>query len=260
MPASIASHVAILLTLGRGTDALRLLLAQGLWDAALEVLAAAEAEDGVTSTMQPLAHVVCKPPVTSTPAAGDATTLSPAVVVLHRLGQLADVGLLTVHALLQQSLEWGADDSCAGRAGGGQLSTAPVTRYGRSIPSKNVAAMATATASAIKWSRATTVRTSYFHVLLLHALQTGDVPRLVQLWPRTPPGYGLPAVTATMRYALQHPASSAVDGPAAVPLWAVVPALRALVSQHRDDLDEMAGVWRKGAGTGGGAVLREWGR
>lgn len=192
---------------------------------------------------------------------------------LHTLGQLADLGLLSVHSLLQQSLEYrhpatGSGDSRhrSSTSGSRRSDVLGHSRYSKNILSRSVATTATATGSAIKWSRTGTIRVAYFHAMFLHALQTGNTDVLVQLWPRVPPAYSLQAVVTTMRYALQHPAASsssttATTAPASIPLWAVAPALQVLAALHRRELEDMAALWRRGAmGTGSGAVLREWGK
>jgi hypothetical protein len=168
----------------------------------------------------------------------------------------------------------------------------------RSVRLSHSVATATATSSAVRWQERASRRVACFHVMLQFALVQGHVEALLALWRRIPPAYPLPAVVATMRQALLQPedispqAAAACDAagaddataaaapgstapdssdpatpplPAAarIPCWAVAPALRVLVAQHRQELEALTAFWRRSAHAGGGAgdpgaVLREW--
>lgn len=172
------------------------------------------------------------------------TAPRPRVLVARTLGELAATGILTVTALLQQSLDvapgvvdaevaFGSSSggsavrsgtsssasrpsSSSGIAGAGTGAGARKASAGtagrraaarRSIAVATATATATATAHAVRWQARASRRLYLFHTMFSAALHQGvsAIPQLIALWRRIPDAYPLPAVVAAMREALLQP-------------------------------------------------------
>jgi hypothetical protein len=260
------------------------LLQQPLLTVADDAASDLASDDGQDSASLPAPSSLPSRPVSSSVSAGASIPSASHAVTFAGVRGRGAAAPGSASAVASTPHTWG------GKAGMGLRS--------RSVRLSHSVATATATSSAVRWQERASRRVACFHVMLQFALVQGHVEALLALWRRIPPAYPLPAVVATMRQALLQPedispqAAAACDGegadgadaavapgtavpdrvnaataplPAAarVPCWAVAPALRVLVAQHRQELEALTAFWRRSAHAGGGAgdpgaVLREW--
>ena len=301
VPGSVLPHVQLLLQLGRGADALRVLLRAGCWGAGLAMLERAEEEDAffVGRDPHPLSSIISSASNPSSSAVS--TTAGDAAESVRTLSDLAASDGLTVPGLgavlLRHSAAGGAGGTGGGTSGGAagagdytsgnNIPYAPSAGFSSSRPplprqptlgggssgegadaaaarrlqnsrQTSTLGMATATASALRWSRQATTRVTYFHILFTHVLRLGDAAKLCSLWQRLPEAYTLPTVLATLRSSLA--ADDAESKAAGLPTSSLLPALEVLSRQHCKDMEEQARFWRQqGSVRKVDTVLREWG-
>jgi hypothetical protein len=152
------------------------------------------------------------------------------------------------------------DVTSAGGAGGGtdKASVDAAQRRMQAWRQTSTLGMATATASALRWSREAVTRVAHFNAMMAAALRDGDARRLEALWRRLPPACTLPSVLASLRAALAEDEADSWAG--RIPAGSVLPALEALHAAHCRDMEEQARFWRQhGTVRRVDNVLRGWG-